>query len=82
MSDLNKSLEMLNRILEERKSPVLTRRERELLDLVKTHLSAKEIAARVGISERTIKFHLTNLYRKYGVQGRQELVCLLCEREP
>ncbi len=61
--------------------PLLTRRERELLDYIRTHLSNKEIGTKMGIAERTVKYHLGNLYRKFGVQGRQELTCLICERD-
>lgn len=60
--------------------PRLTRREREVLDLIPSHLTNKEIAHKLGITERTIKMHLANLYRKMNVSGRQELNCLLCER--
>ncbi len=64
-----------------RLAPPLTRRERELLDYIRTHLSNKEIGVKMGIAERTVKYHLGNLYRKFGTQGRQELTCILCERE-
>ncbi len=59
----------------------LTRREREVLEMIPTHLSAKEMAAKLNISEHGLKYHLSNLYRKFGVSDRQALNCLLCEKK-
>jgi DNA-binding NarL/FixJ family response regulator len=49
---------------------VLTDREFEILRLVAQGLPNKEIAARLDGSERTVKFHLTNIYRKLDVKNR------------
>lgn len=51
----------------------LTRREREVLALARTSLTAKEIAARLHVNERTIETHLAHIYRKLAVSGRQDL---------
>lgn len=48
----------------------LTRRQRDILDLVVQGLSNREIAARLGISEKTVRNHLTGVYRKLGVGSR------------
>lgn len=40
----------------------------------------KEIAAHMGITERTVKFHVSNVYRKYSVSGRTKLVARLTGR--
>ncbi|MGH2435846.1 MAG: LuxR C-terminal-related transcriptional regulator [bacterium] len=48
----------------------LTKRERQILDLLIEGEPNKAIAARIGISERCVKWHLTNLYRKLSVECR------------
>jgi DNA-binding NarL/FixJ family response regulator len=51
-------------------STSLTPREREVLALVGAGLSNKIIALRLGISEATVKAHLTNVYQRLGVTDR------------
>jgi DNA-binding NarL/FixJ family response regulator len=50
----------------------LTDRERDVLDLLGEGLSNKDIAARLGIAERTVKAHLTSAFRRLGVQRRTQ----------
>lgn len=50
----------------------LTPREREVLDLVATGLANKQIARRLGISERTVKAHLTSVFQQLGVTDRTQ----------
>jgi DNA-binding NarL/FixJ family response regulator len=50
----------------------LTAREREILERVATGRSNKQIAGEFWLSEQTIKYHLTNVYRKLGVSSRTE----------
>jgi two-component system nitrate/nitrite response regulator NarL len=50
----------------------LTAREREILERVATGRSNKQIASEFWLSEQTIKYHLTNVYRKLGVRSRTE----------
>ena len=52
----------------------LTRRERELLTLLRTGRSAGSIAGDLGISVNTVKYHLKNLYGKLGVRNRTQAV--------
>ena len=52
----------------------LTGREIEILQLTAQGLANKQIAARLGISEHTVKFHLSSLYAKLGVASRTEAV--------
>lgn len=52
----------------------LTYREQEILGLLAQRLSAKEIAERLVISDRTVKRHTATIYRKLGVHGRQQAV--------
>jgi two-component system nitrate/nitrite response regulator NarL len=50
----------------------LTSREREILEQVASGRSNKQIAREFWLSEQTIKYHLTNVYRKLGVSSRTE----------
>lgn len=52
----------------------LTARELEVLQLTAQGLPNKQIALKLGISEHTIKFHLSSLYAKLGVTSRTEAV--------
>lgn len=52
---------------------VLTQREREVAALAATGVTTKSLARRLGLSTKTIEFHLTNVFRKVGVQSRAEL---------
>jgi DNA-binding NarL/FixJ family response regulator len=52
----------------------LTPREIEIVRMVAQGLRNKAIAARLSISEGTVKVHLHNIYEKFGVDGRLELV--------
>jgi DNA-binding CsgD family transcriptional regulator len=54
----------------------LTLREEEVLRLLVEGLRNKEIAARLGISERTATFHVGNVLSKLGADGRGEAVAL------
>jgi len=51
----------------------LTRRENEIVSLVKQSLSAKEIAKRLKINLRTVENHLVHIYTKTGYSSREEL---------
>jgi DNA-binding NarL/FixJ family response regulator len=48
----------------------LTAREQEVLELVRQGLANKQIARRLGISERTVKAHLTSIFNAIGVADR------------
>jgi DNA-binding NarL/FixJ family response regulator len=50
----------------------LSEREREVLALVAAGLANKQIAARLAISEKTVKAHLTRIYREIGVFDRTQ----------
>jgi DNA-binding NarL/FixJ family response regulator len=49
---------------------VLTRREREVMQLIMQGYTNRQIAHALGIAEHTIERHLTNLYRKLEVTNR------------
>lgn len=48
----------------------LTPRELEVLQLLVAGYSNKTIAAKICISEKTVEFHLDNIYTKIGVRTR------------
>ncbi len=52
----------------------LTDRETEVLELLPGPLRRVEIASKLGISENTVKTHLTAISRKLGVRGRAAIV--------
>jgi len=54
----------------------LTRREREVLQMLAAGLANKEIAARLNISEHTAKFHVASILGKLGAATRTEAVAL------
>jgi len=56
--------------------PTLTPREREVLELLAEGISNKEIAAQLGVSPHTAKFHVTALLDKLGAETRTEAVVL------
>jgi len=56
------------------KGPALTRREREILQLLALGLSNQEMAERLFIAEGTLKRHIANLYQKIGVHNRAQAI--------
>lgn len=50
--------------------PGLTRRELEILRMARDGVGNKQIARDLWITEQTVKFHLSNVYRKLGVSNR------------
>lgn len=58
----------------------LSRREQEVLNSLLENLANKEVADRLHISERTVKFHVSNLLAKFGVRRRADLILLCYQR--
>ena len=54
--------------------PPLSTHEAGVVALATSGLVTKEIAAQLGVSINTVKYHLTNIYRKLGVKSRVEAV--------
>jgi ATP/maltotriose-dependent transcriptional regulator MalT len=55
---------------------VLSSRELEVLGLVAEGLSNREIAGRLFIAERTVRYHLTSIFGKLGADNRTQAVAL------
>jgi DNA-binding NarL/FixJ family response regulator len=60
------------RAVEDDEGAALTRREREILALVAEGHSNRELARMLWVTEQTVKFHLSNIYRKLDVSNRTE----------
>jgi LuxR family transcriptional regulator, transcriptional regulator of spore coat protein len=57
---------------------ILTKREREIFQLLIDDYTTKDIASNLGISEKTVRNHISNTIQKLGVSSRtQALVELL-----
>ena len=52
----------------------LSNRESEVACLVTKGLSNKEVANQLFVTEKTVKFHLTNIYKKMSVKSRAQLI--------
>jgi DNA-binding NarL/FixJ family response regulator len=64
------------------KHKALSAREQEVLRLVAQGLANKQIARRLGISERTVKAHLTNVFSALGVSDRTQAALWAREHLP
>ncbi len=62
--------------VEEELSEEITPREIEVLRMLAEGLVNKDIAARLGISEHTVKFHISSILDKLGASTRTEAVIL------
>ena len=52
----------------------LSHREVEVTKVIAKGVTNKEAADQLFVTEKTIKFHLTNIYRKMGVKSRTQLI--------
>ena len=64
-----------------RVSTELSPREREVLALLAEGLPTKQIARSLGITERTVKFHVASLFAKLGASNRAQAVALAARRK-
>ena len=55
----------------------LTPREQQIAEAIATGRSNRDIAAQLGITEQTVKNHLTNIFGKVGVGSRLQLALAL-----
>ncbi|HUP62566.1 MAG TPA: response regulator transcription factor [Thermoanaerobaculia bacterium] len=69
-----------SRVLALSREPRLSAREREVLKLVASGRSNKEIAAALQIAERTVKFHVTAIFNKLGAENRAQAVAIAHQR--
>lgn len=64
--------EVLTARTEQRPAEQLTERERNVLKLIAAGLPNKQIARSLGISEKTVKGHVTSVFRRIGVDDRTQ----------
>jgi DNA-binding NarL/FixJ family response regulator len=64
----------------ENQDPPLTEREHEILKAVASGLTTAAISKDLWVTEHTVKFHLTNIYRKLGVANRAGAVRYAVDR--
>ncbi len=62
--------------------PTLTRREAEIVRLLRKGYSNKEIAQELGIAVTTVKWNMTNILGKFEVQSSRQLLALLATLPP
>lgn len=53
---------------------ILTKREKEVFELLITNKTTKDIALELDISEKTVRNHISNVMQKLGVKGRSSAV--------
>lgn len=52
------------------KTNILTKREKEIFELLINNYTTKDIAIKLNISEKTVRNHISNTMQKLGVNGR------------
>jgi len=57
-----------------RRSQILTKREKEVFDLLVQDKTTRDIAEELFISEKTVRNHISNVIQKLGVKGRAQAV--------
>lgn len=60
---------------------LLTVRERQIFNLLIEDQTTKEIASQLGISEKTVRNHISNTIQKLGVSGRAQAILELLRLE-
>ena len=76
MADLIQYLHSLLSLVEQKtrqQSENLTRQQAKIIEAIISGSSNKDIADDLSLSERTVKYHLTRIYTKFGVSNRMEL---------
>jgi len=53
---------------------ILTKREHQVFEMLIKNKTTKDIADELGISEKTIRNHISNVMQKLGVKGRTQAV--------
>ena len=59
---------------------LLTRREREVANLLERRFTSRQIATELHLSERTVDKHVANILRKLDLHSREQIAAKLAER--
>ena len=54
------------------KNSILTKREHEIFKLLIENYNTKDISIKLGISEKTVRNHISNTIQKLGAKGRSQ----------
>lgn len=60
---------------------ILSPREKQVLGMVVMSFTNQEVATKLGVAESTVKSHLTSIYAKLGVRGRNEATAVVLDPE-
>ena len=74
MSEIKNTTSNLRKGREQMNSGLLTKREKEVFNLLIDNMTTKEIASKLNISEKTVRNHISNTMQKLGVKGRAQAV--------
>lgn len=74
MTPKNKCFHILDYEVKQKMNIILTPREKEIFNLLIKNQSTKEIAQTLGISEKTVRNHISNVIQKLGVDSRIQAV--------
>lgn len=75
--DTNRQTDTMDRIEEVCRQFKLTPREKELIELIYSGKSNREIADTLFLSESTVKTHIYNIFRKMDVKNRVGVICVI-----
>lgn len=64
----------IKKVRDEMKNKILTYREQDVFELLVLNKTTQEIADTLGISEKTVRNHISNVMQKLGVKGRAQAV--------
>ncbi len=64
----------MNNSNEYKQNKILTKREKEVFEILVQDKTTKEIAEELFISEKTVRNHISNAIQKLGVKGRAQAV--------
>ena len=62
-------------------SEILSKQQKQIVELIAEGKADKEIAAILGVSSHTIKTHIANIYVKLGAINRANCVYIACKRQ-
>ena len=74
MTPINRCFHILHYEVTLKMNIILTPREKEIFNLLIKNQSTKEIAKTLGISEKTVRNHISNVIQKLGVDSRIQAV--------